>query len=162
MSDAAKPDKKSKTGKTPGAKKGGGFIGWFLLFAPITLGLGYFYPPLFMLVVLMAPGWFALMSDQAEDHAMAVCVGSGTLAGAVFTVSSYLLSPPIFSSAMVLIQQPQTWLLPMAGSAAGAVIFYIVPMMIIESVYIKNQAHKKFLEDSQKKLIEDWGPEVRN
>jgi hypothetical protein len=36
-----------------------------------------------------------------------------------------------------------------------------VPVMVIESVFIKNQAHKKYLEDSQKKLIEDWGPDVK-
>jgi len=162
MSDAkSEKPAKDKGGKEVKAKKGGSFLGWFMLFAPITLGLGYFYPPLFMVVALMAPGWFALLTDTGEDRALSVCIGSGTLAGAMFSVSGLLMTPPAFPSAMLLLQQPQNWLLPLAGSAAGAVIFYLVPTMVIESVYMRNVAHKKSLEDIQKKLIEDWGPDVR-
>jgi len=160
MSDA-KPEKPAKDKKGAKTKKGGSFLGWFVIFLPITLGLGYFYPPLFMLVALMSPGWFALMSDTGEDRAMAVCVGAGTLGGAMFAISSYLMHPPAFPSAMLLLRSAPTWLYPMSGAAMGAVVFYIVPTMVIESVYLRNVAHKKYLEDSQKKLIEDWGPDVK-
>jgi hypothetical protein len=160
MSDdkSAKPEKEKKE---KGTKKPASFMGWFLLCMPIMLVLGFFYAPLFLLVVLMAPAWFALMADSGEDRALAVCVGSGTLAGTMFFLAHYFLNPMPIETALSMVQQPQAWLYSLAGAAFGATIFYIIPLLVIESVYLRNVAHKKYLDDAQKKLIEDWGDGVR-
>lgn len=160
MSDDKK-EKPEKDKKEKAPKKGGTFLGWLLICLPIILGLGFFYTPLFMIAVLMAPAWFALLSDTGEDRALAVCVGSGTLAGAMFYLSSYMLQPPPFQTALMLVQQPFSWIYPLMGSGFGAMIFYMVPMLMIESVYAKNLAMQKMLEEQQKKLIEEWGDGVK-
>jgi hypothetical protein len=154
-------EKPTKGGKEKPAKKSGGFLGWMMVCFPIMLGLGLFYPPLLMILILMAPGWLALLSDNAEERALAVCVASGNLAGAMFTVAPYLLHVPPTGTAMILLQSTQTWLYPLAGSAAGMALFYLTPLLVVESVYLKNQSHKKTLEAAQKKLIEEWGDEVK-
>ena len=162
MTDAAeKPTKAEKGKKEKPAQKPAGFMGWFLMCVPIMLGLGFFYAPLMMLVVLMAPGWFALLTDNGEDRAMGVCIASGTLGGVMFYLAGYLLSPPAIENAIVLVQQPGAWLFPLSGAAVGAGMFYLIPVMVIEGVYTRNVAHKKSLEDMQKKLIEEWGEGVK-
>ncbi len=154
----AKPGKEKKE-KAP--KKGGSFIGWALLCVPIMMGLGAFYSPLLMVVILMAPAWFSLLFDGGDDRALSVCVGAGTLAGAMFFLAHYFLNPLPLETALSIVSQAPSWLYSLAGAAMGAVIYYMVPMMVIETVYIRNETHKKYLEDMQKKLIEDWGDEVR-
>lgn len=158
---ADKEAKPGKEAKEKPAKKGGSFIGWALLCVPIMLGLGFFYSPLLMLIILMAPGWFSLMFDGGEDRALSVCVGAGTLAGAMFFLAHYFLNPLPLETALALVGQTPSWLYSLMGAAAGAVIYYMVPLMVIETVYMRNEAHKKYLEDQQKKLIEDWGDEVK-
>jgi hypothetical protein len=157
MSDAKEKPKKEKAAKKPG----GSFLGWLMLCLPIMLAFGLFYTPLLMILVLMAPGWLALLSDSAEERALAVCVASGTLAGAMFTVAPYLLHVPPIGTAMIMLQSAPTWIYPLAGAAAGAVLFYLTPLVVVESVYVKNQSHKKALETAQKKLAEEWGEEVK-
>lgn len=152
-------EKKEKKEKAP--KKGGSFIGWALLCVPIMLGLGFFYSPLMMVVILMAPAWFSLLFDSGEDRALSVCVGAGTLAGAMFFLAHYFLNPLPLETALALVGKTQSWLFSLMGAAFGAVIYYMVPLMVIETVFIRNESHKKFLEDQQKKLIEDWGDEVK-
>lgn len=153
----AKPGKEAKE-KAP---KKSSFFGWALLCVPIMLGLGAFYSPLLLLVILMSPAWLSLLMDGGEDRALSVCVGAGTLAGAMFFLAHYFLNPLPLETAIALVQQPSSWLYSLAGAAAGAVIFYMVPLMVVESVYLRNEAHKKYLEDQQKKLVEDWGDEVK-
>jgi len=154
--EAAGKDKKEKA-----PKKGGSFLGWALLCVPIMLGLGFFYSPLMMLVVLMSPAWFLLLFDSGEDKALSVCVGAGTLGGTMFFLSHYFLNPLPIETALGLVQQTPSWLYSLMGAAMGATMYYIIPLMVIESVFLRNQAHKKSLEDMQKRLIEDWGDEVR-
>lgn len=157
MSDA----KPAKEGKEKTAKKPGSFLGWLMLCLPIMLALGAFYTPLLMILVLMAPGWVVLLMDSAEDRAMAVCVGAGTLSGAMFSVAPYLLHVPPLQTAAMMLQGPLIWLYPLGGAAAGVGLFFIIPLMMVESVYMKNMAHRKSLEAAQKKLIEEWGEEVK-
>jgi len=158
--EAAKPEKakKEKPGKE---KKSGGVVGWMLLSVPIMVGLGLFYTPLLLLVALMGPAWVALIMDSGEERAMGVCIGAGNLAGAVFIVAGLFLNPPPLATAIMQIQNVVTWFYPLSGAVVGAVIFYLVPLMVVESVFMRNQAHKKFLEESQKKLMEEWGDGVR-
>jgi hypothetical protein len=156
--DKKEKPKKEKVNKAP---KRSSPLGWLLMCIPLMLGLGFFYSPLFMLVIFMVPAWLALLIDQGEDRAMAVCITSGTVAGAMFFLADFWLQPVPFESVMTLVQRPQSWLLPLAGSACGAVIYYVLPMMAIEAVYLRNVAHKKQLEDMQKKLLEEWGPDVK-
>lgn len=155
------PAPASDKGKKEKPAKKASFMGWLLVCAPIMLLLGFFYPPLFMIVTLMSPGWFALLSDGGEDRALGVCVCSGTLGGVMFYLADQLLSPPAIENALLSLQQPSTWLFPLAGAAIGAGMFYLIPVMVIESVYARNVAHKKSLEDAQKKLIEEWGEGVK-
>ena len=114
-----------------------------------------------MILVLMLPGWFALLSDTEDEHALGVCVGSGTLAGTMFSVAHYLLHVPPLETAFVLLQQPQTWILPLGGAGTGAFLYYLTPMLMVESLYVRNQLHLKELETAQKKLIDEWGDDVK-
>ena len=154
MSDKAKPN-----AKQPNAKKNG-VLGWLITALPIMLGLGLFYSPLLMLLVLMLPGWFALLSDNEDEHALGVCVGSGTLAGAMFSVAPYLLHVPPLETAFILLQQPQTWICALGGAGAGAFLYYLTPMLMVEGLYVRNQIHLKELETAQKKLIDEWGEDI--
>jgi hypothetical protein len=151
----------AKPGKDKPPKKSGSFLGWLMLSLPIMLGLGIFYPPLLMILALMAPGWFALLSDTSQERALAVCVSSGALAGAMFTAAPYFLHVPALETTAILLQNPEAWLYPLGGSAAGAVLFYVMPLVMAESVYLRNQVHRKALEAAQKKLTEEWGEEVK-
>lgn len=158
---ADKPDAAPKAGKEKKAKGGGGFLGWLMICFPIMLGLGLFYPPLLMVIVLMLPGWFVLLSDTAEEKALAVCVGAGTLGGTMFTVAPYLLHVPPLQTAIIMLQSPLTWISPLGGAVAGTVLFYLMPAMVVEGIHAKNLAHRKTLESAQKKLIEEWGEDVK-
>lgn len=154
-------EEKAEKGKKEKVQKSGTFLGWSMMCLPIMLGLGLFYSPLLMLVILMAPAWFSLLFDGNEERALSVCVGAGTLAGAMFYLAHYFLNPLPIETALAVVKQSQSWLYSLMGAAAGAMMFYMIPLMVIESVFMRNQAHKKFLEDSQKKLLEEWGENVR-
>ena len=155
-------DKAEKKEKVAKPKKKAGFLGWLLLCLPIMLALGLFYTPLFMAAVLMAPAWLAMLMDQSDERAMAVCVGAGTLGGVMFYLANFLLAPPLFESALAFVRGPQAWLLPLGGAGVGATLYYIMPIMVIETVYLRNQAQKKSLEEMQNKLVEDWGDDIRH
>ncbi len=150
---------KDKTAKPPKKKSP---LGWMLLCLPIIGSLGFFYSPLILLLIAMAPTLFAALFDQNDEKSLAVCIGAGNLAGAVALAAPQFLHPLSLDAVLINAQSPMTWLAALGGATVGAGIFYLVPLMVVETVYMKNVAQKKYLFDQQSKLVENWGEGVKN
>lgn len=151
---AKKDDKKKKKGSKGKGKFGAALI-YIACLVMMVLLKGWFI----FLLVSMLPTIVARIADTSPHKEVYRCVMASNIAGIlphvmdVFSVDS--------NSAMKVIADPTMWFSIYALAGIGWLIVGIMPVMAEIFTELGHNNRISRLEDMQKKLIEEWGPEIQ-
>lgn len=150
----AKKDEKKKKKKSGKGKLGAALI-YVACLVLMVLLKGWFI----FLLVSMLPAIVARIADTSSQKEVYRCVMACNIAGVlphvmkVFSVDS--------DSALKVIADPTLWFSIYALAGIGWLIVGIMPVMAEIFTELGHNGRIARLEDMQKKLIEEWGPEIQ-
>ena len=153
---AAKEKKQKKKGKEGkgGSKLRAGMI-YFVCLVLMVVLKGWFI----FLLVSMLPSIVARIADTSQGKEFYRCVVACNIAGvlphvlSVFSVSS--------DEAMKLLANPTMWLSIYSLAGIGWIIVGVTPAIAEILTQFNHNSRVSRLEDMQKKLVEEWGPEIQ-
>lgn len=109
----------------------------------------------------MLPTVVAFIADRSTRKSQAICVGSMNFTG-VFpslmelwfdTANTYEEAVEIFSDVFIIA-------LMYCAAAFGYLMYTVIPPMVTTFMNVMAQRRTTLLRAAQKKIIEEWGPEV--
>lgn len=151
--------KGKKTGAKGGGKKGGIASGLGMLVMGVPLVI-LFLPTVVLLVFAMLPTFVAFLVERAPYRYGFICVGGFNFAG----VSPYLLNMWFerHDITMALDTLSNVFALVLIYGAAGFgwLIYAVTPTLVGSFLSLTSSRRVAALRAGQRKLIEEWGPEV--
>ena len=152
----AKKVKKGKAGK----KKGSGLGSTFLIM--VSLAALFFMKTSFLFFIIgMLPSIVVYYSDRTPKRRLSKTVFYCNMAGVASYTVDLVYSGNSLDMFIATISQPMNWLIIYGSAAIGWVLVWFCPIMseLVIDGFQKGKVMQ--LENSQKKLIEEWGTEVQ-
>ncbi len=149
-------------------KAGSGKIIGNLIIAVIVLtviaaaltSVGFYYV-FILLVTGLLPGIAAYIVDRRKGKFTSKTVLAFNISGLLPQFAAALGSGSPDTTALALLVNPYTWLMPYGFAAFGWAVVYIVPQVALLILSIRADFTIGKIEHFQKRLIKEWGEEVR-
>lgn len=109
----------------------------------------------------MLPSIVAGLVDTSRGRHIFASVGAMNFAGVFPPLFDILMQPNVANATVEKISDPAVWFIMYLAAAMGWVLIWLCPLVcqfILHTVY-KGQIIR--LEMQQKRLIDEWGPEVK-
>jgi hypothetical protein len=132
-------------------------IGGVLLF---VVGLFLFLPTVLYLVVTMLPTAVALVVDRSASRTGWLCVGGLNFAAGCPGLFELWFEDGSLEHATAMISDVFSLMMIYGAAALGWMIFMTTPQIIGTFMQMTSDRRIARLKAQQKKLTEDWGPEV--
>jgi len=130
----------------------------FLLMLPASLLM---LPTVVFIFLAMMPTLVALLSGyKGNKRFQWMCVGGVNFAGALYFLFQLWFESATVGSALFLFLQVKTIVVTYGAAAVGYGIYKIVPFIVTNIQVMADQHRLVYLRGVQKKLIEQWGPDV--
>ena len=134
-----------------------------LLVTGLCLGLlAVSLPTALMLTLALMPTFCALVVARSQGYYSALSIGALNIAGTWPFLLKLWLTGHTIANAMTIIINPYAWLMIYGAAAVGWVLCQWFPLFVSSFMSMFSARRVKELERMQKKLIEEWGPEVAN
>lgn len=151
--------------KKAGAKKaGGGAAGVVTLVVAVGL---VFYPTLILLAVAMLPTAVSVIVDRSPARMGWVCVGGMNFAGTMPYLAQLWVHGGLFGSmeglivSLDIVTNIFSILVIYLAAALGWFLYISVPQIVAVITAMTSASVISTLTARQKKLVEQWGPEVK-
>jgi len=116
----------------------------------------------FLFVLLgMLPSIVARFVDHSPQRTVFKTVFASNLAGMVPFLTTMIMRHGDSATLQSIMMNPTSWLVVYACAAAGWMLVWICQYMAYLWISITYQGELMMLEASQRKLIEEWGPQVK-
>lgn len=149
------------TDKKPAAapKKSGSFA---VLFAGMFLAViaVMVLPTTLIIVVGMIPSVVAYFVDTSKQRTLGPTVLYLNFAGVLPVLMRLWKQSPNMNNAVELLTDPFMLLMMLAPAGFGWILFICVPPMVSGILRKRAEMRIQSLENDQKKLVEQWGPEI--
>lgn len=130
------------------------------IIAAALTSVGFYY--VFILLITGAlPGIVAYIVDQHKGKFTSKTVLAFNLSGLLPQLTAALTSGSPDTTALALLTNPYTWLMPYGFAAFGWAVVYIIPQIALLVLSIRAEFTIGKMEYFQKKLVKEWGEEVR-
>ena len=130
---------------------------WALAALPLTLVL---WPTCMLVGASMVPTLGTYFVDTRQGRHLTICIGLMNAVGAIPALGSLWDQGQTYQAAVDLLADGLTWLTPYAAAAGGFLIYFITESTISTYYRITSSERIRSLQRQQKKLIEEWGPDV--
>ncbi len=143
----------------PKKKKGGRkmlFV-WALAALPLTLVL---WPTCIVMGASLVPTLGTYFVDTRQGRHLTICIGLMNAVGAIPALGALWDQGQTYQAAVDLLADGLTWLTPYAAAAGGYLIYFITDSTFSTYYRITSGERIRSLQRQQKKLIEEWGPDV--
>ena len=130
----------------------------FFLMLPASLLM---LPTVVFTFLAMLPTFVALLSGYKGNRRFKwMCVGGVNFAGALYFLFQLWFESATVMSAIFLFCRVDTIVVTYGAAAIGFGIYKIVPFIVTNIQVMADQHRLVYLRGVQKKLIEQWGPDV--
>jgi len=131
----------------------------------ITVGLllalcVLFLPTAIILILGMLPTVVAGMTDRDPNRYAALTVGPMNLCGVLPHILELWQGGHSLEVALNQISSPFVWGFMLGAAGVGWFIYYAVPPMVAGVIQLRAEGRLNAVTKDQKKLVEEWGPEV--
>lgn len=134
-----------------------------ILLTGLCLGvLSVSLPTALMLMLALMPTFCALVVAPSQGYYSALSIGALNIAGTWPFLLKLWTTGHTIANAMTIIINPYAWLMIYGAAAVGWMLCQWFPMFVSAFMSIFSARRLKELERTQKRLIEEWGPEVEN
>lgn len=147
MNDAPAPQKRISTP-----------VLWMILVG-VTLVI-FATPTLIVIIVGMAPSLAAYIGDSSKNKYGTICVAGMNFAGVFYEVLNLWFGANSFAQSIDIVTDVFSLAVMFMAAAFGWIIFMMVPPFIAQFVTVMNQRKIAQLRSQQRKLIQEWGPEI--
>lgn len=132
-----------------------------LLLTTVCVGLlAAALPTALMLFIALLPAICAFAIDRSPGRYATISVGMLNLAGTWPFLLKLWTSGHTVVNAMTLILDPFAWLVIYSAAALGWLLYFSFPSCVSLCMSVFSGHRISQLRQNQKKLIEEWGPEV--
>ena len=134
-----------------------------MLLTGICLGaLVVSLPTALMLMLALLPTFCAFAVARSQGYYSALSIGALNIAGTWPFLLKLWTTGHTIANAMTIIINPYAWLMIYGAAAVGWMLCQWFPVFMSSFMSIFSARRLKELERAQKKLIDEWGPEVEN
>ena len=134
----------------------------------LALGIGvtlvffmaFSLPSLIVLSVGLLPTGVAFIIDRSDHKSGTFCVGGMNLTGVLPFIIKLWSGTHTVAAAIEIISDIFSLLIMYAAAGFGWMMFLAIPPVIQSFLAVISQTRLKVLRANQKKIIEEWGPEV--
>lgn len=134
-----------------------------MLLTGVCLGLlAVSLPSALMLMLALMPTFCALAVAPSQGYYSALSIGALNFAGTWPFLLKLWTTGHTIANAMAIIINPYAWLMIYGAAAVGWMLCQWFPIFVSSFMSIFSARRLKEIERTQKKLIEEWGPEVAN
>jgi hypothetical protein len=134
--------------------------GHLLITALFVVLLAVALPTALLLALALLPAFVAVITDRSPARSATISVGALNLAGTWPFLLKLWTTGHTVVHAMEIIVQPAAWLVIYASAAVGWLLYLSFPALVSACMSIFAGRRMAQLRAQQKKLVEEWGPEV--
>ncbi|MBB4284901.1 hypothetical protein [Roseospira goensis] len=132
-------------------------VGGVLLFA---IGLFLFLPTVLLVTVAMLPTAVALVVDRSASRTGWLCVGGLNFAALAPSLFSLWFETHTLEHATAIIGNVFTLMMIYGAAAFGWLLYMTTPEIIGAFMQMTSTRRITTLKSHQKRLVDEWGPEV--
>lgn len=144
------------------AKRNFGAILFVLISIPVSLSLIIMFQAGFLFVLFgLMPSVVAYFVDMAKGKPTFKCVLSCNLAGMIPTFADVFLSDSMPAAMQMLMSDLFTWFIVYGAAAGGYALLTTCRTLAQVGIIISWDARIESLLKKQEKLVEEWGPTVK-
>ncbi|MBO6783793.1 MAG: hypothetical protein JJ899_11055 [Alphaproteobacteria bacterium] len=158
----AKVDAKANSG---GAARRGGAGNTYLItvvsFVVVLLAI-FAAPALLVFAVGMVPSLVAWMIDRTPGHNVTVTVAAMNFTGVAPFVAELLIAGATMVRATAMVTDVFVLALMYGAAAAGWVLLTAMPKVASVYISVRNEARVQVMQRERKRIVEEWGPDVRD
>jgi hypothetical protein len=156
----ADPKAGGKAGVKKAASPPGGGVNKMVIIALIVAAIPFSLPTVIVLGAGMLPTLGAFLSEKGENRYAFLCVGGLNFAAVVPYLFGMWFGVHNIDEALNLVTNSSFLLWSYLASMGGWVVYKAMPPII--SGWLSMNTHKRIngLKAAQRKLIDDWGPDV--
>ncbi len=154
---AARNPQSPKPADGRGAASGRPGLLWWTVGLPVA---GLLLPTLCVLAIAMLPTLGAYMAERSRERQLVMTVGLMNLCGSLPAVVKLWSLGQSFASISPVVQDVFVWLIAYGAAGCGWLIYSITSPVVGAYYRVSTEARILMLKQSQKDLIENWGPEV--
>jgi hypothetical protein len=154
-------EKKAEAAPAKGGKKAkkGGALGLILGMTVFGAAAPFLLPTL-LLLVGMLPTVVALFTDTDRQRSSATAVGAMNAAGILPFVIELWQKGQTLENALLILSQPETWVVMFGAAALGQLIVFAIPHAIASLTLARAEARIALLKQNLARLKETWGSDV--
>ena len=116
----------------------------------------------FMLFIVgMLPSIVARMTSRSDSRIIFRIVLACNLSGVLPYVAEMLTTDNSFNMLLMMLTSPAVLLVMLGSAAMGHMLAWMSPYMVQFSYEIRNTSRIIRLQAKQKRLLEEWGPEIQ-
>lgn len=161
---AASAGKKPANAAAPGRRAASGgqksLAGQFLFTGAFVALLAAALPTALMLALALLPTLVAALTDRSPTRNATISIGALNVAGTWPFLLKLWTDGHTVVNAMQIIVNPAAWLVIYGAAAVGWLLYISFPALVAACMSVFAGHRMAQLRAQQKKLIEDWGPEV--
>ena len=132
-------------------------IFWVLAALPLALVL---WPTCMVVGVSLIPTLVMYLFEREPGKQVTICVGLANAVGALPAVAGLWDHGQSYEAAVNLLRDGLTWLVPYAAAAGGYMVYFATESIITAYYRITTAERIRQVQSRQRKLIEEWGPDV--
>lgn len=153
-------EKKPKTKKAKSGKGGGKLLTFLLLANGLVLTFVIQYSFIFLLVALL-PSVVAHIVDRTPGKHQFHTVLACNIAGLAPYMSQLLMHKNSLSAVQMMLSNPLVWFMIYSAAAIGWLMVWLLPYGVSMCIHMMNVKEILVRENLQKKLVNEWGPELK-
>ncbi len=119
-----------------------------------------FLPTAIILILGMLPTIVAGLTDRDPNRYAALTVGPMNMCGVLPQILELWQGGHSLEMALNQISSPFVWGFMLGAAGVGWFIYYAVPPMVAGVIQLRAESKLTGVTKDQKKLVEEWGPEV--
>ena len=133
---------------------------WLGASVVLILFMAFSLPSLIILTVGLLPTGVAFIIDRSEQKSGTFCVGGMNLSGVLPFIIKLWADNHTLIVAIEIVSDVFSLLIMYAAAGFGWMMFLTVPPVIASFLSVISQTRVKVLRASQKKILDEWGPEI--
>lgn len=152
-------DKQNKGGKSKG------FSTWKFTLIILVVSLAiipYIRHGYVFLLAAMLPSAVALLVDRTWKKSQFKAVAAANFAGTFPTLVDLWQQDNTIDAMLNIVADPFVWLYSYGAAAAGWILVWAAPLFTLYFMELTTQFRLIRLKEDQRKLIDEWGPEIKH
>ena len=144
----------------PKASKTTNWNFWLGAGVVLVLFMAFSLPSLIILTVGLLPTGVAFIIDRSDQKSGTFCVGGMNLSGVVPFIIKLWADKHTLVVAIEIVSDIFSLLIMYAAAGFGWMMFLTLPPVIASFLSVVSQTRVKVLKASQRKILDEWGPEI--